>query len=86
VKKIRGDKPIGVIIHTYMEISQGNSLYLKLKCYVFHFMFSLRQNWGKGGQNKSCSGQRAGTSGKGEVMGKRGRKVNTVKENVYTCM
>jgi hypothetical protein len=27
MKKIRGDKPVGVIIHTYMEISQGNSLY-----------------------------------------------------------
>jgi hypothetical protein len=33
MKKIRGDKPIGVIIHTYMEISQENSLhtYLYLK-------------------------------------------------------
>jgi hypothetical protein len=29
MKKIRGDKPIGVIIHIYMEISQGNPLYLK---------------------------------------------------------
>jgi hypothetical protein len=26
MKKIRGAKPIGVIIHIYMEISQGNSL------------------------------------------------------------
>jgi hypothetical protein len=45
VKKIRGDKPIGDIIHTYMEISQGNSLcsylYLKLKCHIFHFIFPL---------------------------------------------
>jgi hypothetical protein len=33
MKKIRGDKTIRVIIHTYMEISQGNSLhsYLDLK-------------------------------------------------------
>jgi hypothetical protein len=25
MKKIREDKPVGVLIHTYMEISQGNS-------------------------------------------------------------
>jgi hypothetical protein len=45
MKKIRRDKLIGVIIHTYMKISQGNSLYnflyLKLKCHVFHFIFAL---------------------------------------------
>jgi hypothetical protein len=44
MKKIRGDKPIGVIIQTYLEISQENSLcsylYLKLKCHVSHFIFS----------------------------------------------
>jgi hypothetical protein len=26
MKKIRGDEPIGVITHVYMEISQGSSL------------------------------------------------------------
>jgi hypothetical protein len=33
MKKIKGDKPVGVIIHIYIEISQGNSLcsYLYLK-------------------------------------------------------
>jgi hypothetical protein len=45
MKKIRGDKPSGLIIHTDMEISQGNSLcsylYLKLKCHVFYIIFSL---------------------------------------------
>jgi hypothetical protein len=45
MKKIRGDKPSEVIIHIYMEILQGNSLcsylHLKLKCHVFHFIFSL---------------------------------------------
>jgi hypothetical protein len=46
MKKIRGDRPIGVIIHIYMEISQGNSLcsYLYLKkakmsCFSF-YLFS----------------------------------------------
>jgi hypothetical protein len=42
MKKIRGDKPVGVIIHIYKEISQENSLcsylYLKqTKCHVFSF-------------------------------------------------
>jgi hypothetical protein len=45
MKRIRGDKSIGVLTHTYMELSQGNSMcsyfYLKLKCHVFHFIFSL---------------------------------------------
>jgi hypothetical protein len=30
MKKIRGDKPMGVTIHTYMEIPQGNSLHSHL--------------------------------------------------------
>jgi hypothetical protein len=42
MKKIRVDEPVGVIIHTYMEISQGNTLcsyiYLKQeKCHFFSF-------------------------------------------------
>jgi hypothetical protein len=45
MKKIRGAKPIGVMIHTYKEISQGNSLfsylYHKPKCHVFCFICSL---------------------------------------------
>jgi hypothetical protein len=63
MKKIKGDKLIGVIIHTHMEISQGNSLcgllYLKQKCHVFHFVFSffLLQNQRMGRRNKSCPGE-----------------------------
>jgi hypothetical protein len=52
MKKIRGDKLSGVVIHAYMELSQGNSLcsylYLKLKCHVFilsFLFFFLLQNW-----------------------------------------
>jgi hypothetical protein len=45
MKKIREDKPIGFIIHRYIEIPKGNSscsyFYLRLKCHVFHFIFSL---------------------------------------------
>jgi hypothetical protein len=47
MKKIRGDTPVGVIIHIYLEISQGNSLcsYLKeakmpsFSFYPFSFFF-----------------------------------------------
>jgi hypothetical protein len=46
MNKIKEDKPIGVIIHLYMEISQGNFLcsYLfsnKLKYQVFIYLFSF---------------------------------------------
>jgi hypothetical protein len=46
MKKIKGDKPSGVIMHRYMKISQGNSLcsylYLKqAKMSCFCFIFSL---------------------------------------------
>jgi hypothetical protein len=42
MKKIIGDKPIGVLIHIYREISQGNSLcsYLYLKQAKSSFLFS----------------------------------------------
>jgi hypothetical protein len=44
-RKLDEVKLIGVTIHKDMEISQGNSLcsylYVKLKCIVFHFIFSL---------------------------------------------
>jgi hypothetical protein len=49
MKKIRGNKPIGVIIYTYMEIPQGNSLcsYLYLKqtkmsCFSFYLFSSTK--------------------------------------------
>jgi hypothetical protein len=46
MKKIRGDKPFGVIMHTYMEILQGiplcSYLYLKqAKMSYFSFYLSL---------------------------------------------
>jgi hypothetical protein len=55
MKKNRGDEPIWVIIHIYMEISQGNSLcsYLYLK-QAKNVIFFLLQNWRTRGQNKSC--------------------------------
>jgi hypothetical protein len=42
MKKNRGDEQIGVKIHTYMKMSQGNSLcsYLKLVKNVIIFSFT----------------------------------------------
>jgi hypothetical protein len=44
MKKNRGDEPIGVVMHTYMEVSQGNCLcsypYLKQAKNVIFFLFS----------------------------------------------
>jgi hypothetical protein len=78
MKKIRGVKPIGVIIHRFTELSQGNSLcsYLYLKqaknvmFFFLSFLFFLVQNQRTGGWNESCPRGRANTSGRGKVMGK----------------
>jgi hypothetical protein len=68
MKKIRGDKPIGVTIHIYMEISQGNSLcsYLYLKqakiswfSFLSFLFFSSTKSENRG---SSCPGQREGRS------------------------
>jgi hypothetical protein len=85
MKKIRGDKPIGVTIYLYMKISQGNSLcnYLyfkqaKISCFSFHFF--LLQNWRTGGWNRSCPVGRVGTREWGEVAGELSKRVNMVKK------
>jgi hypothetical protein len=83
MKKIRGNKSIGVIIHVYTEISQGNSLcsYLyfkqaKMSCVSFYLFFFLLQNRIIRGQTSPAQGR--GTSGKGEELGKGDRRVNLV--------
>jgi hypothetical protein len=55
MKKIRGNEPMGVIIEKYMEISQGNPLYLKqakmsffLVVCLFYLVSFLLQNQGGG--------------------------------------
>jgi hypothetical protein len=58
MKKNRGDKTIQVIIHIYMEMSQGNSLcsYLKpAKMSFFSFFYKIGEQengtgsaWGEG--------------------------------------
>jgi hypothetical protein len=83
MKKIRVDKPFGVIVHIYMEISQGNSLcsYLypnKQKCHFF--IYKIREQEGRTGPAQEM---RAGTSRRGEVVGKGGWMVNTVQKCVH---
>jgi hypothetical protein len=77
MKKNRRDEPTGVIIHIYMEMSQGNSLYLKQANMSF-LSFPLH-NWRTGGWNRSCRVGRGvvGTSGREEGR-KGGRTVNMV--------
>jgi hypothetical protein len=72
---IRGDEPIGGVIHVCMETSQGNSLcsslYLKLakmSCYSFlSFLLSAKSENRRAEQ--VLTGQRVGTSGR--VAGER---------------
>jgi hypothetical protein len=85
MKKNRGDEPTVIIIHIHTEISQGNSLciYLYLKQTKCHF-FSYKIREQEGGTD-AVQG-RFGTSGRGEVVGKVDRRVNTMQKNVYMCM
>jgi hypothetical protein len=85
MKKLRGDEPSGVIIHIYMEISQGDSLcsyfYLKqAKISLFSFFFYKIR--GQEGGTGPAQG-RLDTNGRVEGTGKGGRKVNTV-QKTYT--
>jgi hypothetical protein len=80
MKKNRGDEPIWDIILMYMEISQGNSLCSYFYFKMSFFSFILLQNRRTGGWNRSCWCVRGcGTSGRREVEGKRGRRVNIAK-------
>jgi hypothetical protein len=63
MKKNRGDEPIGVVIHIYMEISQGNSLCNYLYLEQTKMSFFLQNQRAEGGKG-------FGTSGRGEVVGK----------------
>jgi hypothetical protein len=49
-------------------------------CFSFHLFSFLLQNHRTEWWNKSCPVGRAGTSGRGEVLGKGGRRANTVQK------
>jgi hypothetical protein len=95
MKKTKGDEPIGVVIHICMETTQRSSLcgYLNLKlakrsCFSLHLFSSTKS------ENRSAEhvllgvGGVFGTGGRGEVVGKGGRRMNTVQimcTHVYKC-
>jgi hypothetical protein len=97
MKKIRGDKPIWLIIHIFMQISQENSLgsYLypsKLKCqvclfvcFLFSFFFyKIREQ--EGGTSPDQGG--GWHQWEEEGVGEKGSRVNTVQKictHVYKC-
>jgi hypothetical protein len=85
MKKIRRDKPIGAIIHIYMEIPQGRNslcsyLYLKqakMSCFLFYLSSFFFYKIGERAE-QDLPREEAGTSGRGEVMGKESRRVNVI--------
>jgi hypothetical protein len=78
MKKNRGDKPSGVKIHLYMEISRWNSLhsyfYLKLKHNVFILIFSHFS------PTKSENRSEGWHQWEGVGIGERGRRAKTVQK------
>jgi hypothetical protein len=75
-KKKSRDELIRVIIHIYIEMSQGNSLCSYLKQTKMSFLFTKQKT---GEQNRSCLGKRESvTSGNREDVGKGCRRVNMV--------
>jgi hypothetical protein len=88
MKKIRGDKPIGVIIHIYVEVSQRHTLcsYLYLKQAKMSFFFIFSFFFYKIGEQEGRTSPAQG-GGPPSERGKVDKKVNTVQKiNVYTCM
>jgi hypothetical protein len=91
VKRSGRDKPIGVVIHMYMETTQRISLYsylylklAKMPCfsnYVLRFFFyKIRE---QGSRRGSPQDGGVGHLGKGENGGERDRRVNKV-QIMYT--
>jgi hypothetical protein len=78
VKRTRIDEPVGVVIHTCMETTQGNFLYsylylklAKMSCFSFYplwlFFYKIREQEGR----ISSVGAGGGTGRRGEVAGNR---------------
>jgi hypothetical protein len=83
------DEPVGVVIHMWMEITQGNSCMAifsqTTKSILFlSFLFFLLQNRITEGQNKFCGGRGWAQVGGGRRRGRRMNEYST--NNVYTCM
>jgi hypothetical protein len=86
LKKNRGEETTGVIIHIYMEMSQGNYLcsYFisnkQKKCHLFSFF--LLQTWRTGGW---AGGRELEPVGGGRWRGK-GMEDEYGANTVYTCV
>jgi hypothetical protein len=78
MKKNRGDEPIWMIIHIYMEISQGNvpCSYLKqAKMLFFSFLFyKIREQEGRAGP----AWEEGGNGRRKKVVEKGCRRINMV--------
>jgi hypothetical protein len=96
MKKNRGDEQIRVIIHIYMNISQGNSLvatFISNKQKVIFFLFFLLSSSTKSREKENrmvFPGRvgRIGNNTRRKVAGKGGRRENTVQKmctHVYKC-
>jgi hypothetical protein len=89
MKKIRGDKSVGFIIHIYMEKTQENTLcsYLHHKqanvmVFFFFFLFFSSTILENRRGNRSCP--KVGLAAmRGEVLGKGGSRVNMVQKCVH---
>jgi hypothetical protein len=75
MKKNRGDEPIRVITHVYIEISQGNSLcsYLYLKkakmSFFSFFFYKIREQGGRTGPVGGYQWDGSGSRERGQVGG-----------------
>jgi hypothetical protein len=87
MKKTRGDEPFGVVTHICRATAQVNSLcnyfYFKLakkSCFSFYllscFFYKIKEQ--EGGTGSGKDGWGVVTSRRGKVLGKGGRRVNTV--------
>jgi hypothetical protein len=85
MKKNKGDEPIGVLMHIYMEMSQGNSLCSYL------YLFSSTKSENRREDQVLQEWRRLGgliLVGGGEEVGKGCRRINTVQKmftHVCTC-
>jgi hypothetical protein len=80
MKKTSGEEPVRVIIHIYMEMSQGNSLrsYLKQTKMSFFFSFTKSENRCRTGPAVAGREGWIGARGRGKVIGKVYKMVNMV--------
>jgi hypothetical protein len=80
MKKIRGNKPIGIIIHTYMEICIASfiSTYNFMFFILSFLFFSPTKSENRSVEQVLLRGKSLHQLGSGVVLGKGGRRVNVM--------